>query len=100
PWPYWPGNPSPPRFTRRGGENRPHGIMSLKAKAVSGAVSTGTGQLLKFVVRTVSLVVLARYLGPADYGLVALVTAITSVLRVFQDAGLSMATVQAPAVSQ
>lgn len=74
--------------------------MSLKAKAVSGAVSTGTGQVLKFAIRTVSLVVLARYLGPADYGVVALVTAITSVLRVFQDAGLSMATVQAPTVSQ
>jgi len=39
-------------------------------------------------------VILARLLTPHDFGLVAMVTTVTSFLRVFKDAGLSIATVQ------
>lgn len=73
--------------------------MSLKKKAFSGAVSTGAGQLAKLALRLTSLAVLARFIGPDEYGLVALVVAVTSVVSVFQDAGLSMATVQAPSIT-
>jgi len=38
--------------------------------------------------------ILARLLNPHDFGLVAMVTTVTSFLRVFKDAGLSIATVQ------
>jgi PST family polysaccharide transporter len=38
--------------------------------------------------------ILARLLTPRDFGLVAMVTTVTSFLRVFKDAGLSIATVQ------
>ena len=38
--------------------------------------------------------VLARLLVPQDFGLVAMVTTVMGFLRIFQDAGLSMATVQ------
>ncbi len=76
--------------------SRPH---SLKTRAVNGALSAGGGQLIRFAIKLGTLAVLARFLTPADYGLVALVTAITSVLRLFQDAGLSTATLQAREVT-
>ena len=37
---------------------------------------------------------MARLLAPKDFGLYAMVTTVTGFLRIFQDAGLSMATVQ------
>jgi PST family polysaccharide transporter len=43
--------------------------------------------------------VLARLLDPKDFGLVAMVTAITGVFSLFKDAGLSMATVQRATIS-
>jgi PST family polysaccharide transporter len=46
------------------------------------------------VLRLISLVVLARLLDPTDFGLVAMVTAITGVYGLFTDAGLSTATIQ------
>ena len=47
-----------------------------------------------FLLRVVSLMVLARLLQPDDFGLVGMVTAITGVLSLFRDFGLSAATVQ------
>jgi O-antigen/teichoic acid export membrane protein len=48
----------------------------------------------KFLLNLISIMVMARLLAPRDFGLVAMVTTITSFLRVFKDAGLSIATVQ------
>ena len=45
------------------------------------------------------MVVLARLLAPADFGLVGMVTAFTGFLGLFRDAGLSMATVQRVSIS-
>ena len=47
-----------------------------------------------FLLRIVSLMILARLLQPNDFGLVGMVTAITGVLTLFRDFGLSAATVQ------
>ena len=47
-----------------------------------------------------ALVVLARLLGPKDFGLVAMVTALTNVLAVFRDFGLSAAVVQRSEVTE
>jgi len=44
--------------------------------------------------QTVSTIVLARLLAPADFGLVAMVTAITGLATAFADFGLSEATIQ------
>jgi len=46
-----------------------------------------------------SMMVLARLLLPQDFGLMAMVTAITGFLAVFADLGLSMATIQRPEIS-
>jgi O-antigen/teichoic acid export membrane protein len=53
----------------------------------------------KFIVRLASLMILARLLGPKDFGLVSMVTAFTGVLDLFLDFGLSVATVQRTTVT-
>lgn len=53
-----------------------------------------TAQAANFAFRIGSLMVMARLLGPTDFGLVGMVTAFTGVLNLFRDFGLSTATVQ------
>jgi len=57
-------------------------------------------QTLDSFLRVGSVVVLARILMPADFGLVGMVTAITAVAERFKDFGLSTATVQQKSVTQ
>ncbi len=52
------------------------------------------GQGAKFVLNLASTMILARLLTPQDFGLVAMVTAVTGFIMTFKDLGLSMATVQ------
>lgn len=66
----------------------------LKGHAVRGGVVTIAAQGIKFCLQLGSIVVLARLLTPDDFGLVAMVTAVTGFVAIFKDAGLSMATVQ------
>ena len=51
-------------------------------------------QVANFTLRIGSLMTLARLLDPKDFGLVGMVTAITGILNLFRDFGLSSATVQ------
>jgi O-antigen/teichoic acid export membrane protein len=66
----------------------------LKGRSVRGVSVTLTSQATRFVLQTGTTVVLARLLTPADFGLVAMVTAITGLAAAFQDLGLSEATIQ------
>lgn len=66
----------------------------LKGRSIRGGTATLSAQVIKFIINTVSTVVLARLLTPDDYGLVAMVTAVTGFVALFKDLGLSMATVQ------
>jgi O-antigen/teichoic acid export membrane protein len=77
-----------------------HLLEDLKGRTVSGAFVTIAGQGAQFVLSLVSIIVLARLLTPADFGLFAMVTTVISYLRVFKDAGLSTATVQREGISQ
>jgi O-antigen/teichoic acid export membrane protein len=72
----------------------------LKGTIIRGGAITVTSQLARFLMTTVATVVLARLLSPQDYGLVAMVTAIIGILRIFADAGLSTATVQRESLSE
>src|SRR5580698_6339929 len=65
----------------------------LRQQTTRGGVISIVSQAGKFVVRTGSMVVLARLLTPDDFGLVGMVTAFTGFLALFKDAGLCMATV-------
>ena len=71
-----------------------HLLTNLKGHTISSGAVTMSAQGAKFVLNLVSTMVLARLLTPRDFGLVAMVTTVTSFLRVFKDAGLSIATVQ------
>jgi O-antigen/teichoic acid export membrane protein len=67
---------------------------SLKQNTARGAVFSSGAQAVSFVLRTLSMVILARLLFPKDFGLLGMVTAATGFIGLFRDAGLSLATVQ------
>ena len=71
-----------------------HLLPNLKGHTISSGAVTVSAQGAKFFLNLVSTVILARLLSPRDFGLVVIVTTVTGFLRVFKDAGLSMATVQ------
>jgi PST family polysaccharide transporter len=71
-----------------------HLHKDLRGRSVRGVSLTLASQGLQFVMLSVSTLVLARLLTPADFGLVAMVTAITDVASAFSDLGLSEATIQ------
>lgn len=69
-------------------------VEDLKAKSVRGGAITITAQGLKFAMQTGGVMILARILSPADFGLQSMVVALTGFLGLFRDGGLSAATVQ------
>ena len=72
----------------------------MKQKTIRGGSVRLVAQVANVAVRAGALVVLARLLGPEDFGLVGMVTAITGVLSWFRDFGLSAAVVQRPEVTR
>jgi len=69
-------------------------MKDLKAKTIRGGLARLGAQGANFFFRLASLMVLARLLGPNDFGLVGMVTAFTGVLGLFRDFGLSSAAIQ------
>ena len=71
----------------------------LGRRAARGAASTGAGLVARISLQVVSVVVLARLLGPDAYGLIAMVVAVIGVSELLRDFGLSSAAIQAPSLS-
>jgi O-antigen/teichoic acid export membrane protein len=71
-----------------------HLLTNLRGRTISSVAVTMSAQAAKFTLSMASIVILARFLSPRDFGFVAMVTTVTSFLLVFKDAGLSIATVQ------
>jgi PST family polysaccharide transporter len=71
-----------------------HLQTDLKGRAVRGVMVTLTSQGTLFFIQSISIVSLARLLTPADFGLVAMVTAISDLATPFADFGLAQATIQ------
>jgi O-antigen/teichoic acid export membrane protein len=71
-----------------------HLKSDLKGRSVRGGTVTVAAQGVRFFLQICSTAVLARLLTPQDYGLIAMVTAVTGFVMMFKDLGLSMATVQ------
>jgi O-antigen/teichoic acid export membrane protein len=63
-------------------------MKDLKEKTIRGGAARLGAQGASFVLRLGSLMVLARLLVPADFGLVGMVTAFTGVLNLLRDFGL------------
>lgn len=77
-----------------------HLLSNLTKHTISSGAITILAQAAKFVLTLVSTITLARLLTPRDFGLVAMATTVTGFLRVFKDAGLSIATVQRERITQ
>ncbi len=71
----------------------------LRRRTVRGAFAAGTAQATTLVLRTGSMMILARLLFPADFGLVGMVTAATGFMNFFHDFGLSTASIQRVSVT-
>ena len=69
-------------------------MEEVKRRTIQGGFARLAGQIVTFSCRLLFLVVVARLLDPADFGLVAMVTAVTGVFELFRDGGLSAAAIQ------
>src|SRR5208283_3427316 len=74
-------------------------MKDLKHRTIRGGLARLCAQGANFIIRLASLMILARLLGPKDFGLVGMVTAFTGVLSLFRDFGLSTATIQRTTVT-
>jgi PST family polysaccharide transporter len=75
-------------------------MQNLKEKTIRGGLARLLALGAGFLLRLGSLMVLARLLGPKDFGLVGMVTAFTGILGVFRDFGLSSAAVQRTTITE
>ena len=75
-------------------------MQNLKEKIIRGGAARLASQVVSLALRAGALVVLARLLGPKDFGLVGMVTALTGVLTWFRDFGLSAAAVQRSEITE
>jgi PST family polysaccharide transporter len=71
-----------------------HLVADLKGRSVRGGVASIGTQLLKLALQLGATVSLARLLTPQDYGLFGMAAVFTGFLGLFNDLGLSVATVQ------
>ncbi|OPY15875.1 MAG: Teichuronic acid biosynthesis protein TuaB [Syntrophus sp. PtaB.Bin138] len=71
----------------------------LKRKALRGGTAVMGAEIIGQILRIGSTMVLARLLIPEDFGLLAMVTALTVFAERFKDLGLSDATVQSKEIS-
>lgn len=65
--------------------------MSIKQKAIDGVKWTSLSSILVAILQLLQISVLARYLAPEDFGLMALATVVIGFSRIFSDMGVSNA---------
>lgn len=73
--------------------------MTLSARTFSAARWTTASTVMRAVLQLGQITVLARFLSPQDYGLMAMVTVVLSYAALFSDMGLSTAFIQRSHVS-
>ncbi len=67
--------------------------------SVRGGAFAGGGQAIKFILQLTFNIILFRLLTPVEFGLIAMVTSIMSIVRVLKDLGLTTAIVQKKQIS-
>lgn len=67
---------------------------ALAQKSVRGGVAMMMSQGVQFCLQMAGTVILAWLLTPGDYGIIGMVAIVTGFAQIFQDAGLSTATIQ------
>lgn len=76
-----------------------HIKSDLKGRSVRGGATTISAEAGNFVLTTASTVILARLISPESYGLISMVVTVTNFVKLFNDLGLSQATVQRPEIN-
>jgi len=77
-----------------------HAVRSdLRSASVRAAALTWTAGIGDFALRLASTAILARLILPEHFGLIMMVTAVTSIADQFRDLGLSTVTVQREAIT-
>ena len=74
-------------------------MEDLKKRVVRAGASKLIGQAAIFVLRLGFVAIMARLLQPADFGLVVMAIAFTGIYDLFTTAGLSLAAVQRPTIT-
>jgi O-antigen/teichoic acid export membrane protein len=69
-------------------------VSSLRQKAVSGLKWAAFAQFSRLGTQLLAVIVLARLLPPADFGLVAMATVVTGFANLFRDMGSAAAIIQ------
>lgn len=72
----------------------------LKGRATRGALFTGVAQAARIAIQLSSVVLLARLLSPSDFGVMGMVAPIYGFAMMFQDFGLTQATIQKSDINQ
>jgi len=72
---------------------------NLRQASVRGGAATMASQAFKFLLQLGSMFILGRLLTPDDFGLLAMVTALTAFVLLFKDSGLSTATIQRTSIT-
>lgn len=62
--------------------------------AFRAGIVTGAAQVVKVAVQLASMIVLARWLDPSDFGLIASVSPLVAFIALFQDLGFQQAVIQ------
>lgn len=65
--------------------------MSLGARSAAAARWMGASNVVRAVARLAQVIILTRFLAPADYGLMAVVMVVIGYGSLFSDLGLSTA---------
>lgn len=69
--------------------------ISIKTAAAKGAFAIGGAQAVRAVTSVISTIIVAHIISPGDYGVIAMVAPFSAFIVMFQDLGLSSATIQA-----
>jgi O-antigen/teichoic acid export membrane protein len=77
-----------------------HLLHNIGRRAVSGGFVTVAAQAAKFALTFAGTAILARLLSPKDFGLVGMVLGMVGVVGIFNELGLSTATVQRQNITQ
>lgn len=77
-----------------------HLNTDIKRKSLKGGAVTLISQALSFLIQILSTMVIARILTPNDYGIMAMVFAVTGFATILSNLGLSTATIQFSNIDQ
>lgn len=72
---------------------------SLRQLALHGTLATAAAQAIRVALQLLTVILLSRWLKPADFGLVAMVMPVVALVSLFQDFGLQQAVIQRRAIS-